>query len=187
MELSKVHNPTIRKGATMIQIRTETQEDQQAIREVNTQAFGRKNEADLVDAIRASENFIPALSLVALNAKEIVGHILFSQIAIETEQDEVGVLGLAPMAVKPEYQNQGIGSELVKQGLQACQNTDYPAVVVLGHPEFYPRFGFSPARSQGIVPPFEVGDEYFMVTKLHPGEWKKISGKVKYPSTFDQL
>lgn len=168
-------------------IRRETPRDRESIRKVNTLAFGQENEADLVDAIRASDHFIKALSLVAERAGEVVGHILFSRITIETDQGEIGVLALAPMAVKPEFQNQGIGSRLVEHGLQVCREMDYPAVVVLGHAKFYPRFGFIPSSPEGIEPPFDVPDEVFMVLELKPGGLKKVRGSVKYPPAFDQV
>ena len=171
----------------MIQIRTEILEDRMAVKEVNTLAFEREEEANFVNEIRSSENFIPALSLVAIKGEEVVGHILFSRITVKTANEEIPILALAPMAVKPAFQNQGIGSRLVEEGLEMCRNTEYPLVVVLGHSQFYPRFGFSPARPKGIEPPFDVRDEVFMVIELKSGALEKIRGKVKYPPAFDQV
>jgi putative acetyltransferase len=165
-------------------IRQEQFEDRNAIYELNTLAFQQENESKLIDAIRASEFFIPELSLVAVKEKEVIGHILFSMISIETRNGAVPTLGLAPMAVKPEYQNQGIGSALVREGLKRCEQLGFEHVVVLGHPHFYPKFGFQPAILKGIKPPFQVPDEAFMVLEIKKGSLKDINGTVKYPPAF---
>ncbi|UCF09227.1 MAG: N-acetyltransferase [Thermoplasmata archaeon] len=169
----------------MLEIRAETEEDRQAIFEVNELAFGRENEAYLVDALRESDDFIPELSLVAVKEGKVVGHILFSPIAIETELGFVRVLSLAPMAVLPEFQRQGIGTELVRQGLKECERFGHEVVVLIGHPEYYPRFGFSSARAKGLEAPFEVPDEAFMVLEIKEGALEGVSGMIKYPPTFD--
>jgi putative acetyltransferase len=167
----------------LFQIRPEQNGDLFAIREVNTLAFGREKEANLVEAIRASEFFVPELSLVAV-ADEVIGHILFSIISIETSESLVPTLGLAPMAVKPAYQNQGVGSALVSAGLKTCEELGFEHVVVLGHPHFYPKFGFRPAKTKGIEPPFHVPDEVFMVYEIRSGSLNGLNGKVKYPPAF---
>jgi putative acetyltransferase len=171
------------------QIRAETPDDHAGIREVNILAFGnRENEAKLVEAIRQSSSFIPPLSLVAVkNDGEIIGHILFSSISIETENGEISTLALSPMAVKPPYQRQGVGSKLVIEGLNVCKELGYKHVVVLGHPEFYPRFGFTPAKLFGIQAPFPVRDEVFMILEIEPGSLNGIAGTVKYPPAFDTV
>ena len=138
----------------MITVRAERKEDIEAIHLVNRLAFGQEDEAILVERIRESSGFIPELSLVAVKDSQIIGHILFSQIQIETEAENVIVLSLAPMAVLPEFQNAGIGSQLVKAGLKKCQELDHTIVIVIGHPEYYPRFGFVRARKKGVGPPF---------------------------------
>lgn len=138
-----------------------------------------EGEAKLVEAIRASEGFVPELSLVAV-AHEIIRHILFSMISIETQHGDVPTVGLAPMAVKPECQNQGIGSKLVREGLRKCEELGFAHVFVLGHPGFYPRFGFTPAKTRGIESPFPVPDEVFMVYEIKPGSLDGIKGKGKY-------
>ncbi|WNB91189.1 N-acetyltransferase [Bacillus sp. NEB1478] len=171
----------------MIKVRYENEEDITAIRKVNNLAFKGEDEGRLVDAIRKSEFFIPELSLVATMKGEIIGHILFSGAAIETEAGPVGTLALAPMAVHPEYQNKGIGSLLVSEGLKKAKELDYEHVVVLGHPSFYPKFGFVPSRQKEIESPFPVPDEVFMVYELKSGSLNDIKGKVKYPSAFDTV
>ncbi|MGD8190745.1 GNAT family N-acetyltransferase [Brevibacillus ginsengisoli] len=168
----------------MFTIRAEQPGDQGAITEVNLLAFQEEKPAKLVEAIRASEFFIPELSLVAV-ADEVIGHILFSIVSIETNQGSVPTLALAPMAIKPGYQNQGIGSALVIEGLRRCKLLGYQHVVVLGHPNFYPKFGFVPSRLKGIEPPLPVPDEVFMVIELQENSWAANQGRVKYPPSFD--
>jgi putative acetyltransferase len=169
-------------------IRSEKIDDYKDIREVNKLAFNREDEAKLVEAIRESEYFIPELSLVAVtDENEIIGHILFSGIILETAKGNLPTLGLAPMAVKPQYQRQGIGSRLVTEGLKVCKDLGYKHVFVLGHPHFYPRFGFVPAKSYGIESPFPVPDEVFMAIELEPKSLDGLNGKIKYPKAFDTV
>jgi putative acetyltransferase len=168
----------------MIEIRMETPEDYEAVFEVNRRAFGRGNEARLVEALRSSGG---ALSLVAEAGGQVVGHILFSPIWIETESGEAPAISLAPMAVLPEFQNQGIGSQLVRRGLEECRRQGNKVVIVLGHPGFYPRFGFSPARAMGVEAPFDVPDEPWMALELQPGALQGVSGRVRYPPAFDEV
>jgi putative acetyltransferase len=127
----------------------------------------------------------PNLSLVAIEDDRLVGHILFSEIAIATSQGEITALALAPLAVLPQFQNRGIGSQLVREGLKQCQFLGYRIVIVLGHPNFYTRFGFAPAINKGLRSPFPVPDEAFMVLELVPGALTGISGMVQYSSPFD--
>lgn len=168
----------------MVMIRAEKNEDIAAIHSVNCQAFGQEEEAILVQRIRESSGFIPELSLVAVKGSQVVGHILFSQIQIETSAENVTVLSLAPMAVLPEFQNSGIGSQLVREGLKKCREMGHTIVVVIGHPQYYPRFGFVPARKKGLDLPFAVPDEAFMVCELAPDALEGIKGMVKYPPEF---
>lgn len=171
----------------MISIRKERKEDIEAIHLVNRLAFGQEDEALLVQRIRESSGFIPELSLVAVRDSQVVGHILFSRIHIETPQKNVEVLSLAPMAVLPEFQNQGIGSELVRTGLKECRDLGHKIVVVIGHPGYYPRFGFVPAREKGLDAPFPVPDDAFMVCELVPDTLAGIEGRIKYPPEFEDL
>lgn len=170
----------------MVLIRKETVEDHLMIAEINHLAFKEDKPARLIDAIRSSEYFVPDLSLVATtNQGKVIGHILFSQVFIETEFDTVQTISLAPMAVLPDYQNQGVGSLLVKEGLMKCKELGYQHVVVLGHPNFYPKFGFVPSKEFGIQPPFPVSDHVFMACELVKHSLANINGKVKYPEAFD--
>jgi putative acetyltransferase len=138
-------------------VRPESLGDISAIREVDERAFGRPAEANLVDALRARRKVV--LSLVAVLDGRVVGHILFSPAAIESGAGLFPVVALAPMAVLPEYQRQGVGSLLVSAGLEECRRLGHECVIVLGHAEYYPRFGFVPASRYGIKSEFDVPDE----------------------------
>lgn len=166
----------------IILIRTETFQDNQSIRRVNELAFGQRNEADLVDALR--KNARPYLSLVAVIDEEIVGHIFFSAVSVESASGDFTAMGLAPMAVLPSHQNQGIGSQLVREGLQECRHLGENIVVVLGHSNYYPRFGFVPASLKGLRSEYDVPDEVFMVTELTEGALAGRRGLVKYHPEF---
>jgi putative acetyltransferase len=133
----------------MLTIRPEAPGDAAAIHHVKTLTFGQPQEADLVDALRRHGGL--TISLVAVPDGRIVGHIAFSPVTIASDTATIAALGLAPMAVLPEYQRRGIGSQLVEAGLTACRDTSYDVVVVLGHPHYYPRFGFTSAKPHGIV------------------------------------
>ena len=163
-----------------INIRPETPADIPAIYAVNQVAFDGEAEPRLVDAIRLSENFIPELSLVAEADGQVVGHILFSRILIQAETGPIPALSLAPMAVLPEYQNRGLGSALVRHGLDESRRLGHSIVIVLGHPGYYPRFGFEPAEPLGIMPPYPVEpSEAWMVVELAPGTLEKAAGTVR--------
>ena len=169
-------------------IRVEQENDFQAVKEVNDLAFGQEGESNLFDKIRKSAAFIPDLSLVVeTEDKEIVGHILFSIVVIETEEGNVQSLALAPVAVKPDYQNEGIGSSLVWEGLKRSKELRYRSVIVLGHSAYYPRFGFIPASEKDIKSPFEVPDEAFMVFELQKGALDGVQGTVSYPKAFSEV
>ena len=165
-----------------ILIRPETPDDVAAIRAVVEAAFGRPDEADLVDALR--DHGGATLSLVAEKDGEVVGHVLFSPVTVESDGGSWGALGLAPMAVAPSCQRQGIGSRLVRAALDACRRAGHEVVVVLGHPECYPRFGFVPARTRGIRYEAEVRDEAFLVLELRDGALAGRGGVVRYRPEF---
>lgn len=169
----------------MLIIRAETEADHPTVHEVNESAFGRAGEADLVDALR--RNAQPQISLVAELDGRVVGHIFFSPVLIESEASRFTALGLAPMAVLPEFQNQAIGSELVRRGLEACRSIGHDVVVVLGHPSYYPRFGFVPAKQKGLKCEYAVPDEAFMVAELKEGALAGRHGLVKYRPEFSDV
>ena len=167
-----------------MQIRPEQASDVEAIHRLNGAAFETDAEAKLVDRLRTGAQ--PFLSLVATENNSIVGHILFTPVSAEKESG-ARILGLAPMAVNPQRQNQGIGSALVLAGLDAARELGYQAVVVLGHPAFYPRFGFKPADSFHIHSEYEVPADVFMALELEPGSLAKTTGLVKYHPAFAEL
>ena len=138
-----------------ISIRSEANEDWQSIWTLNRTAFEGDDEANLVDGLRDGGFVVGAL--VAEFDGKIVGHILFSHVLIVTENETVDAVSLAPMAVRPDFQRQGIGSQLVRAGLQTCRKHGQAIAVVLGHPEFYPRFGFSTDLARPLESPFGGG------------------------------
>ena len=162
-------------------VRTEESDDADPVRSVNTRAFGRPDEAALVDALRGTPG---AISLVATVDDRVVGHILFTPVAIDGPSGPVPAAGLAPMAVLPERQRQGIGAALVGAGLDACRKRGYHAVVVLGHPRFYPRFGFTPAASMGLTCEWPVPPDAFMALELDAGALTGARGVVRYRPEF---
>jgi len=169
----------------MVTILQERPEDANAIRFVLEEAFGQSKEADLVDALRRRGAM--ALSLVALRENEVVGHIVFSPVTIESTESSFDAIGLGPMAVLPPYQRKGIGSQLVRIGLEQCRQAGHEIVVVLGYPDFYGRFGFVPTRHRGLHCEFDVPDEVFMVMELRQGASGERSGLVKYQPEFKSV
>lgn len=163
-----------------LNMRPEAESDSDAVFKVNHRAFPTSAEAELVDALRHG-GFV-RVSLVAEINGQIVGHILFSDLPIITFQGTVSALSLAPMAVVPEYQRQGIGSELVRRGLEACKEQGHRIVVVLGEPQLYRRFGFSSDLAKPLESPFS--GESIMAIELVPEALSGISGRVEYPPPF---
>jgi putative acetyltransferase len=149
---------------------------------VNERAFGQPQEADIVDHVR--RNCGDRLSLVAVVNDQVVGHVLFSTVTIDREDRTRQGMGLAPMAVLPQYQRQRIGGELIKSGISKLESMGCPFVVVLGHPEYYPRFGFEPASRYGIRSEWEVPDEAFMILVLDESEMQGVSGVARYRLEF---
>jgi len=166
-------------------VRPERLENVSAIRVVNEQAFARAAEADIVDALRRNGKAI--LSLVAEDNGRIVGHILFSPVTIQSNETELTGAGLAPVAVVPDRQNQGIGSMLVEEGLRRLREAGHRFVVVLGHPNYYPRFGFFPASRLNIKSEYDVADEVFMVMELLAGALQDQSGIARYQPEFNEF
>ena len=170
----------------MLQIRPERTEDLPAIHSLNVRAFPSEAEAEAVDALRARGAYL--LSLVADFDGIVVGHIFFTPVTIEKEDGTFfDVAGLAPMAVQPELQRRGNGSLLVRAGLEALRQMGFPAVIVLGHAEFYPRFGFLPASRWGIRYASNVPDEVFMALELQPGALTGQSGVAHFQEEFQAL
>ena len=169
----------------MITIRLERPEDASQIRLVNELAFGETTEADLVERLR--RGCTDSLSLVAED-DAIVGHILFTPVVVESEERRILGMGLAPMAVLPDRQRQGIGAQLVRRGLDILRERRCPFVVVVGHPEYYPRFGFEPASLRGLACQWEgVPDAVFMVLVLDLHGMAGVSGVAKYREELDEV
>ena len=170
---------------SLIEIRFERPKDIDEVRLLNHKAFGQPVEGRIVDKLRKSCNGI--LSLVAISNNKVIGHIMFSPVTIETQSGVIEGMGLAPMAVLPELQNQGIGSKLVKEGLRIINNMKCPFVIVLGHEKYYPRFGFKRASKYGLKSQWEgVPDDAFMVIILNHSVMKRVSGIVRYREEFDE-
>ncbi len=165
-------------------VRAEEENDRAAVHAVNVSAFETPAEANLVNALR--EQALPVASLVAEDNGTVVGHIMFSPVSLSGHPG-LKVMGLAPMAVAPEHQRKGIGSALVRAGLEQCKQLGVVAVVVLGHPEYYPRFGFSPASRFGIDCEYEVPAEVFMAMELQREALSEKAGRVKYHAAFSNV
>jgi putative acetyltransferase len=166
-----------------VRIRTENPaslDEHAAIRAVNVAAFKGSDEADLVDRLRASGHAL--ISLVAAFEGSIVGHIMFSRMWISTSPGLISAVALAPVAVLPEHQRRGIGSLLIRHGLELLRGRGEAVVIVAGHPEYYPRFGFSPDKTKALESPFPP--EAFMAMELSAGALDGIRGSVAYPPVF---
>ena len=167
----------------MIEIRPEQPADIEAVRSLNQQAFEQGPEAGIVDRLR---KHCPVVSLVALEGDQVVGHILFSPVKIDGNDTLVG-LGLAPMAVLPTHQKRGIGSFLVEAGLDILRSHNCPFVIVLGHAEYYPRFGFEPASKFNLTSQWDsVPDEAFMAMILDEEKMAGVQGVARYRGEFDE-
>lgn len=170
-----------------ITIRQEKASDFHRIHEVVAAAFGQQEEALLIEALRLDPAYIPQLSLVALYGNEIVGQILFTKIKIVNGDHVYDSLSLAPVSVDPEHQKSGIGTTLIREGHQRAKDLGYTSVIVLGHADYYPRFGYMPASHWNIYCPFEVPDTAFMALELMPGSLNQVRGKVEYSAPFNSI
>jgi putative acetyltransferase len=165
-----------------MEIRQETLNDHAHVFELNSLAFETEAEAKLVEKLRDAR---PHLSLVAEREGKIIGHIFFSPMIFEDQP--TSFLGLAPMAVLPEFQKQGVGKQLVHKGLKQAAENGFTAIFVLGHKDYYPRFGFEMAKTRGFFSEYPVPDEYFMVLELEKDSLKGKQGLVKYSPEFAEL
>lgn len=167
-----------------LKIRIEGKKDSFAVEQINKAAFETDAESKLIVSLRKTVR--PFISLVAEDTGKVIGHIMFSPVTLDCG-NVVKIMGLAPMAVLPEYQRKGVGSELVRVGLDECRKLGFGAVVVLGHAEYYPRFGFTPAVGFGLGCEYDVPENVFMAIELQPGYLKNVEGKVKYHEAFESV
>jgi putative acetyltransferase len=163
-----------------VTVRPEFAADRLAVRRVNVLAFGTPEEADVVEALH--RDGLVLTSIVAEEAGVVVGHILFSRMWVDSAAGAIDAVCLAPMAVVASHQRRGIGSALVRQGIVEMQARGERVMIVVGHPEYYPRFGFEPARRHGITSPFP--DAAFMVRELREGGLEGVAGAARYPAAF---
>lgn len=169
-----------------IEIRVELEKDHEDVFSLNKAAFEQENEARLVALLRKSEAFIPEFSLVATIEGRILGHILFTRILIRNENGKAfESLALAPMAVLPGHQKQGIGGKLIRAGLQKARELGYRSVIVLGHEDYYPKFGFEPAAKWNVKAPFDVPSNAFMAIELLENGLAGVEGTVEYDIAFE--
>lgn len=170
-------------------IRQEDPIDHEVVFKIIEEAFKHEEMSDhqeqfLVQRLRKSESFVPELSLVAEVDQEVVGYILLSKIKIKNGKKEYPSLALAPIAVHSQWQKLGIGSRLIKYAHQRARELGYNSVILLGHADYYPRFGFRKASTYGITLPFDVPDEYCVAIELVDHSLANISGIVEYPKEF---
>lgn len=168
-------------------IRQELKEDLARIKEINDQAFGQEGEGRLVNKLREKDQFISELSLVAETDETVVGHILFYPVKINSNLEKHTTLSLGPMSVLPKYQKKGIGGKLISEGLKRAKDVGFRSVIVVGHPEYYPKFGFTKASNWSIKVPFDSPDEAFMALEIVKGELQDKSGIIEYPLEFMEL
>ena len=165
----------------LMKIRTEVEDDWPAVYRINAAAFETEAEAKLVETIRNEVS--PYLSQVAVIDGEVVGHILFTPVQL-VGNPHVSLMGLAPMAVAEARRGQGVGTALIESGIAACRLLSVNAVFVLGHPDYYPKFGFETASLYGLRCEYEVPDEVFMVLELTSGTLAACSGLIQYHPVF---
>jgi putative acetyltransferase len=165
-----------------IAIREERPGDITAVRQLNQRAFGQDQEANIVDALRSNGGAL--LSLVATLDDRVVGQIMYSPLVVDGTFEGAG---LGPMAVLPEHQRQGIGSNLVEAGNRKLKDGGCPFIIVVGHPDYYPRFGFRPARAQGITSEWDLPDNVFMLLVLDQTKMQGASGLAKYRHEFSTV
>lgn len=166
-------------------IREERPEDAEAVHALLVAAFGREAEARLVERLHASGRIVCAM--VAEQKGRVLGHVVFSRIAIESGDGEIPALALAPLAVMPAFQRLGVGSALVSAGLERCRMEQHARVLVVGEPAYYGRFGFVPASRFGLKCPFPAPEEAFMAIELEPAAFTQVSGVVRYGHEFEDL
>jgi len=182
----KTSDPTSRKDRIKsipeIAVRLEAASDQSAVFRVTAAAFGREKEARLVDALRVSDAFVPELSLVAEKDGTIAGYILFTKVEFTRDPSHRG-LAIGPVSVAPDMQKLGIGAELIKTGIGKARKLGFDSVILLGHPEYYPRFGFVPASNWNITTSYNAPNATFAL-ELRQGALDHTAGEARYAKEF---
>ncbi len=172
---------------TMLEVRPEEKTDYAAITQVNDLVFGRPEEGCLIENLRLLPEFDPRLSLVAEHKGKIIGHVVFFPINLQSKiGDEFPCLSLGPIAVTPEYQNQGIGGQLIEAGHRTARELGFTSVVLLGHPDYYPRFGYLPAEKWDLTNPWNITGDPWMAIELIEGALEGKAGAVIYPEAFNE-
>ena len=166
----------------MIEIREERSDDVPAVRDLNRRAFGQDQESNIVDALRT--NAAALLSLVATLNGQVVGHIMYSPLSIDGKFEGAA---LGPMAVLPQCQRRGIGSKLIEAGNRKLKDDGCPFIIVVGHADYYPRFGFKPASEHGIKCEWDVPDNVFMLLVLDQAKMAGVSGLARYRPEFSSV
>ncbi len=179
----------IKKVKMEIKLRQENENDYKSVFQLIEKAFENEEYSDhkeqfLVERLRKSDAFIPELSIVAEVNNQIVGHILLSKLEIENDINTIESLALAPVSVLPEFQGKGVGSKLILHSHEVAKELGYKSIVLLGHEDYYPRFGYEPANRYGIEMPCDVPAENCMVVILAENGLSGVRGKVIYPSAF---
>ena len=175
-----------------MEIRRSTESDKADIENIHTRAFGEKKGPEialLVKGLLCDKTAMPLLSLVAIENKELIGHILYTKAQVTQTDEPVSAQLLGPLAVLPDIQNTGVGGKLIKEGLNQLKESGVEIVFVLGHPDYYPRSGFEPAGVHGFEAPYHIPEEYagaWMVQELHSGVIGRVIGKVQCCDVFDQ-
>jgi len=168
-------------------IEAEAEGDYEQITRVHTVAFNGDGEAKLVEKLRNTPKYIPELSLVAKYRNTIIGHVLFYPIEINAHRKKCTSLALAPISVIPSFQNRKVGSRLIKEGLVKAKKLGFKSVIVVGHSEYYPRFGFKKASKYGISPPFDIPDNALFAIELKKDGLKNCNGTIEYPTEYSEL
>jgi predicted N-acetyltransferase YhbS len=171
--------------AMKIKIEAETEEDYEQITTLHSLAFNRDSEARLVEKLRRTPIYIRELSLVARYKNTVIGHILFYPIKINSHGKKCVSLALAPISVIPRFQNRKIGTKLIREGLEKARKLGFKSVIVVGHPEYYPRFGFEKASNYGISASFHVPDNALLAIELEKDALKDCRGAVAYPNEYN--
>jgi len=168
-------------------VETETEDDYEQITRLHIAAFNGDAEAKLVEKLRKMPIYVSNLSLVAKYENRIIGHVLLYPIKINNGKEKNNSLALAPISVLPKFQHKGVGGRLIKKGVEEAQKLGFKSIIVVGHSEYYPRFGFKKASKYGISAPFDVPDTAFLAIELEKNGLKNCGGIVEYPREFMEV